>query len=168
MPMSSAERVKAMRERRALEAKRFEHQTLARLFPAFNEWLASSPNGSNYDYPLDNAGLDPVGFNDDSGGESRTGLLEQALTDSGQADLIPVNSLQRAELLVECWLDAASELAGEIKEFKRQHLTARLAELQAEPSTEGAQSEVELLQRLLSSLEKDVRRVLPNWRTSAN
>lgn len=168
MATTSAQRMKDLRERKALEAKRFERQALARLYPAFNEWLASSANGGNFDYPLDNAGLQPVEFNDDSGGQSRSGLLEQAAKESGQTDLIPVNSLQRAELLVECWLDAASELAGEIKEFKRQRLAARVADLQAEAPTEGIQAEIELLLRLSASLEKDVRHVLPNWKTSAN
>lgn len=169
MAMTAAERMAALRIRKAIEAARFEKQTLAEAYSTpFADWLDGPGTLMNVALPLDNAGIPCPAFNDDSGGQSLSGQFEQALKDADQLDLLPENSLQRAELIVESWLDAAMELASEINAYKRHHLSAGLDQIERQGAQDEKTSEkAALLRRLLESLSKDVRRALPNWKPSA-
>lgn len=168
MALSTAERMAAMRIRKAIEAARLEKQTLSSAYSTpFFEWMNDHGSLINFAMPLDNAGIECPAFDDDSGGKSFTGHFEQVAADEEAMDRIPANSLQRAELIVESLLDAAMELASDINSYKRHHLAAGLAEIEAAGDADERMEQASLLRRMLESLSKDVRRTLPNWKASA-
>lgn len=174
MALSPAEKMRALRKRkragreksrRSSEADRLAHA----LRKPFSSWVADRGQSLNWNIPLDNAGINPLHFEDDSGPRSLTGLLEQAAEDL--CEPLPGNSLGRAEIIVASLIDAASELAVEINAYKRAEITARIAEIQAadlsDPNAKKqAFADMARLTKMLDQLDKQVRWTFPQWKAT--
>ena len=77
-------------------------------------------------------------------------------------------SIGRAERMVGCFLDAASELASTINKYKKREIDRAIAEIEtsdlSDPSTrKHALKEVVRLNKLRDRLSKQVRWTIPQW-----
>lgn len=126
----------------------------------FNEYLPEDGNWSSVAYALEWAGINSDGIpqfeTDDD-----PGYLE--------GDSEPNRgSIGRAERMVGCLLDAATELAGIIARYKRKEIADRIHEIEtgdlSDPATrKQALHDIVRLKKMLDQLDKQVRRTLPQW-----
>ncbi|ESY99205.1 hypothetical protein X736_33415 [Mesorhizobium sp. L2C089B000] len=125
----------------------------------FFAFLDFDSNWDDAKIALGMAGIEPPEFDDDRGPEFPSDLegleLPTHLTDS----------IGRAELTVECLLEAATTLAGIINRYKRKELNDTLLELeQIEPHRPQADTDMFRIKKILDRLDKQVRWTLPEWK----
>ena len=136
----------------------------------FFEALEENDNASNVDISLDLAGIKPMEFLDDSGPRSFTGQIEQGAAENGEEPYQGAqNSLNRAEIMVGCLIDAAAELAGIINSYKRKEITQRITEIEnsdmADPVTrKAALAQIVRLNKVMEQLDKQVRWTFKQWK----
>lgn len=176
MALSNAEKVRRYRERQ--KAKKLEELKQptppTEIFnkPFFEFFTLDDQISSQYSQSLELAGIHPLSFEDDTGPESST--LDDLGTVEDDDYLNPFgelegNSLGRAEVLVGCLLDAASDLAAWINDYKKSEIKARIAELEMGdyPDPEAkrpAFAKVVELSKMLEELERMVRWPIPLWK----
>ncbi|RWN01056.1 MAG: hypothetical protein EOR86_04170 [Mesorhizobium sp.] len=161
MALSNAERQRRHYERRKAAAKVTSDATeltrpfLGRPYCAF---VGSDSDWDQVEIPLRLAGIEPPRFDDDRGPVFAPGLegleLPTHLTDS----------VGRAELMVECLLDAASALAASINRYKRAEITEALSNIRRAAGNAAALTDADQLEHLLERLNKRVRWSLPEWK----
>lgn len=161
MALSNAERQRRHYERRKAAAKvTSDANELTRPFlgQPFYAFVESDSNWDQVEIPLRLAGIEPPSFDSDSGPIFAPGLegldLPMHLTDS----------VGRAELMVECLLDAASALAASINRYKRAELTKALANSRSAGGKAAGLADTDRLEGLLQRLDKRVRWTLPEWK----
>ncbi len=136
----------------------------------FFEAFEDSGNASNVDISLDIAGIAPVEFLDDRGPQSHTGQIEQGAAENGEEAYRGVpNSLNRAEIMVGCLIDAAAELAGIINSYKRKEITQRITEIESSDLTDplarkAALAQIVRLNKVMEQLDKQVRWTFKQWK----
>ena len=173
MAMSNAEKVRAFRERekkkKEANARKPQGFSLSDIFIApFNEFFDRSVDDV-FHQTFDMMDMEAPEFADDAGPKSFTGsyeeipeLKESIFPDSGR-------SLDRAELLVGCLLDAAVSLAQTVNDFKKREIDARIRETTAGDLTDPGKSKIAverivILTKMREQLDKDVRWTVPQWR----
>lgn len=168
---TQAERQKAYRARKRDRRKAPEANALTDFVSLpFCDWPGLAAHEPNWAIPLDNAGLDSVRFDDDSGPASKCGLLEQAAAETGT--LLPVGSLGRAELTIGSLIDAATALATAINEYKREQLAARRNEIDRATDYADPQAREETMRRIFeiahmeAQLGRQVRWTFPQWKVT--
>lgn len=166
MALSNAERQRRHYERRKAAARaKSEAAEMTRPFlrQPFFAFLHFDSNWSDAEIALRMAGIEPPEFDDDTGPDFPSDLdgleLPTHLTDS----------IGRAELTVECLLDAATTLAGIINRYKRKELNDMLQDLeQTELHDPFIRSKTEAdsfrIRKILDRLDKQVRWTLPEWK----
>lgn len=173
MALSNAEKQRRFRERKqaakSAGLKRPEGAETAALFQApFFESFQSDGNTSDFEQCFDLIGLDAPEFNDDSGPQSREGILDHPDNDEsvyGNAS----DSLGRAEIMVGGLLESAVTLAGIIRQHKLGELQLREKEV-AEAMVARPEDAPILADELLriraaqSALDKEVRWPIPAWK----
>lgn len=177
MALSNAEKVRRYRERQKAKKQSELKQPTAtsEIFKAsFCEFFTADEQlGSQYVQALELAGIVPVMFNDDSGPEASTlDDLRDDFEDRGSSNPFgdaKGSSLGKAEVLVASLLDAASDLASWINDYKKSEIKARIAELEAAelPDTDArrdAFTKVAELNKMLDELNKTIRWPLPVWK----
>ncbi|MAW85522.1 MAG: hypothetical protein CMJ42_03215 [Phyllobacteriaceae bacterium] len=115
----------------------------------FFEFFDSDPNASEFVIPLRVANIDPPGFEDDKGAIFPDDLAGLDLPSAS-------NSVERAELIVDCLLDAAAGLAGVVNRYKKQEIDRALANQEPDDAPH--------LMKLREHLEKNARWTLPQWK----
>ena len=77
-------------------------------------------------------------------------------------------AIGRAEVIIDCLVDAASELAGVVNNYKRHEIESRLSELESssEADRATAMKEAVRLNKMLDQLSKRVRRDFPQWKVT--
>lgn len=177
MPLSNAEKVRRYRERqKAKKQEELKQPTPpSEVFrkPFFEFFPVDEQLGAAYTQSLELAGIEPVMFNDDSGPETTTlDDLGDPFEDDGVSNPfgdLKGSSLGRAEVLIGCLLDAATDLAGWVSDYKKSEIKARIAEIEASdlPDAEArraAFARVAELNRLLDELDKSIRWTMPQWK----
>lgn len=177
MPLSNAEKVRRYRERQKAKKQQELKQPTppSEIFkkPFFEFFPVNEQLGSAYVQSLELAGIDTPLFEDDSGPEKSTlDDLSDPFEEDGFSNPFgdsKGSSLGKAEVIVSCLLDAASDLASLINEYKKAEISARIAELEAAdlPDTEArreAFAKAAELTSMLADLDKTVRWPLPVWK----
>ncbi|MFB9223328.1 hypothetical protein [Paracoccus cavernae] len=169
MAKSTAQRQREYRERVKLRDEKANLEVSKSVFRRpFFEFMAQS--GSAMDELLAPAGIEAPSFEDDRG--PKAFALNGILEDNDEPFFADsVGSLGRAELVVDCLLDATADLAWHIKEYKRTEIKARLAEIEAsdlsDPATKkAALKEATRLNKMLDQLDKQVRWTFPQWKVT--
>ncbi|WP_131725727.1 hypothetical protein ACTTAL_13350 [Rhodobacter capsulatus] len=177
MALSNAEKVRRYRERQKAkkqEAMKTPTQN-ADLFktPFFEVFTLDDQYDSQYVNSLELAGVQPLYFTDDSGPEACTlDDLSDPLEESGFSNPFGASkgsSLGKAEVLIGCLLDAASDLAHRVREYKQSEIRARIAEIEqadlSDPETRRAAfATVAELNAMLAELDKEFRYPIPKWK----
>lgn len=116
-------------------------------------------------------GVDIEFFEDDRGPRSfgKNGVFD-FIEDDPHLDE-SVGSLGRAELVIGALLDAASELAAVVKEYKRAEIKARLVEIETldfrdSQTKKLTMQEAVKLHKMLDQLDKQVRWTIPQWKVT--
>lgn len=177
MALSNAEKVRRYRERqkakRQEELKQPTPPTSLFRTPFFEFFPVDEQTGSQYCQSLELAGIEPQMFLDDSGPEVSTlDDLSDPLEESGFSNPFGESkgsSLGKAEVLIGCLIDAASDLAVWVNDYKKSEIKARIAEIEASDLTDPeakqrAFAEVAKLMKLLENLDKQIRWSLPAWK----
>lgn len=177
MALSNAEKVRRYRERQKAkkqgELKRPTAQSDLFALPFFEFFPEVEQIGSQYVQALELAGIAPVLFTDDSGPETSTlDDLRDDFEDRGRSDPFGEakgTSLGKAEVLVASLLDAATDLASWINDYKKSEIKARIAEIEAAelPDAEArrdAFAKVGALTRMLEELDVTLRWPVPVWK----
>jgi hypothetical protein len=129
----------------------------------FNEYLPTDGNWNSVWYALEWAGIDPDAVpqfeNDDD-----PGYFEE---DDGPNR----GAIGRAERMVGCLIDAASEMAAIINRYKKKEITERIQEIEtldmSEPDArKQAHVEIVRLKKMLGQLDKRVRWTFPEWKVT--
>ena len=174
MAMSNAEKVRAFRARekqkKAAQARKPQAHVLADVFVSpFFEYSGRNANIDDFDQMFDMMGLQAPAFDDDSGPKSESGIFEAnpELRESIYPD--SARSLDRAELMIGCLLDAAATMAGIVRSYKRREIDARIDEvasgdLSNPDSKQTAVARIVALTKMREQLDKDVRWPLPQWK----
>lgn len=172
MAMTPAERKRLQRERdreKALEEERrraSQDVSYPYLKRKFSELAETNGGFTDFEVPLWTAGIEAPGFFDERG------PMDFVLEDAMQGVESPFEGVEgaigRAEVVIDCLIDAAAELASIVNRYKRQEIEARLSEL--ESSTEKdrgeAMKEAVRLNKMLDQLNKQVRRSFPQWKVT--
>lgn len=142
----------------------------------FYEWFQAQAGGfSDFAQCFDMAGMEAPDIDDDSEPKSLSGEVERRFDD--EPDRSPYarggGSLARGEIMVGCLIDAASELARIINEYKRHQIANRIREIEdADLSDPGvkksALAEVVQLQKMIEQLDKQVRWSFPQWKLASD
>lgn len=177
MALSNAEKVRRYRERQKLkkqdDLKQPTPQGEVFKRPFFEFFPIDEQIGSQYAQSLELAGVQPILFEDDSGPEASTlDNLQDGLEDNGAANPFGISrgsSLGKAEVLIGCLLDAASDLASQVNDYKKTEIRNRIAELEKaeliDPEAKRkAFAKVAELTKILNDLEKTVRWPVPIWK----
>ena len=177
MPLSNAEKVRRYRERQKAkkqeELKQPAPPSDAFKRPFFEFFPVEEQLGAAYTQSLELAGMQPLLFEDDTGPETSTlDALEDPLEDGGASNPFgdqKGSSLGKAEVIIGCLLDAATDLAGWVNAYKKSEISARIAEIEAsdlsDPETRSAAFvKVAELKRLLEEVDKTIRWSMPQWK----
>jgi ribosomal protein S15P/S13E len=165
---SNRERIKAYRERQKAKRKAATDSGSDDFRRSFSEWLSSNDaNWSEFEIPLDIAGIQPPNFSDDRDPASATDAI-----DPESYEHVRKASIGRAEVMIECLLEAARALADHVNAYKRDELSARIEELDradlSNPSTKKiALADIVRLTKARDRLEKQVRFTLPEWKVQS-
>jgi len=177
MALSNAEKVRRYRERQKAKKQEDLKQPTSRgdLFrtPFFEFFPVDAQISSQYAQSLELAGIQPLVFQDDSGPEAST--LDNLADDfeaSGFSNPFGDShgsSLGKAEVLIGCLLDAASDLASEVNAYKRSEINRRIAEIEASDLSDPevkrlAFAEMGELTAMLEELGKQIRWPIPVWK----
>ncbi|UMA64398.1 hypothetical protein LVO79_15500 [Roseivivax marinus] len=170
MAMSARERKQAQREAERIEMSRLPDSTYDYLRQPFHQWINDDPNFSSVELPLELAGFEPPVFDDDEGPASYAN--ETALDpDLSPEETFPgySGSIGRAEVMVDCLLDAALELAQIINRYKLDELSARRREIERSDLPDAATrklafDEMARIAKIEAELSKNIRRTIPQWK----
>ncbi|MCQ2005251.1 hypothetical protein [Rhizobium sp. NRK18] len=181
MALSNAERQRLHYQRQKDKKKRELKQpdSVELAIPSedpFYEWFQGQAGGfSDFARCFDIAGMEAPDIDDDSDPKSFSGEIERSF--EGAPERSPYanggGSLARAEIMVGCLVDAASELARIINEYKRNQVTNQLREIEnadfSDPSVKkNALTEVVRLQKMIETLDKQVRWSFPQWKLTSD
>lgn len=177
MPLSNAEKVRRYRERQKakkqaeLKQPAPPSETLQTPFSEF--FTISEQTGSAYVQALELAGIHPPLFEDDSGPEVSTlDDLRDPFEAGGVSNPFGKqkgSSVGKAEVIIGCLLDAATDLAGWVSDYKKAEIKARIAEIEASdlPDAEARRAafdKVAELKQLLDELDRTIRWSMPQWK----
>ena len=136
----------------------------------FHEFAEEDPNWTSVTLSFELMGMEAPVFEDDRGPEAFATDLCFA-TDEDRDDSFRgyAGSIGRAEVMVDCLLDAAIELAGVIRSYKKKALLIRRNEIEnADLSDPNKRREAldanTRISRIEEVLDKNVRRTLPQWK----
>lgn len=166
MALTPAEKQKAYRERQSEERKLALDSTLPYLKQTFSEFAEEHSGFSDFEIPLGLAGIEAPTFFD----ERDPIEFADPLAIHNVEDPFPgaKGSVGRAEVIIDCLIDAATELAHKLNAYKCEELTARLAELESADTLDRAEAmqEAVRLNKILDQLDKQVRRNFPQWKVT--
>lgn len=171
MAMTAAERKRLQRERDKKREEEERHELEDSTYPflkvPFGEWwkYESSFQKGDFDLPLELAGIQPPNFSDER--DPKEFVINDA-TDLDDPFPGAKGAVGRAEVMIDCLLDAARELATVLNSYKRSEIEARLAELENSNADDAALiiKEAVQLNKILDQLKKRVRQDFPQWKVT--
>ena len=128
-------------------------------------------NWSNVELCLDLAGIEAPDFSDDSGPKSLNDVYEGAAKDAGDKPYDGAQtSLARAEVVIGCLIDAASEMASIVNAYKRREIAERISEIEESDMSDPLQRKNALdqmvrLTKLRDQLDKSIRWTFRKWKS---
>lgn len=177
MALSDAEKARRYRERqkakKLAEMKRPTGSSQDYKTPFFEYFPPDEQVSSQYAQSLELCGLEPLLFEDDTGPEASTlDTLHDGLGQGGSNSPFGEaqgSSLGKAEVIIGCLLDAASDLAHWVNAYKKAELQARISELEAADVPDVAERKQAFaraaeLSKMLEGLDKTVRFQFPVWK----
>lgn len=175
MALTNAEKVRAYRERKKAQKEAALKRPNAALAPImrtpFFEWVERDGNWVDFEMALDQAGIAPPEFLDDSDPKSFTGEIETLFDENPQDSPYAHGggSLARADMMVGCLISAASVLAESVRRFKLSEIRSRISELEQSDFTDPkirheALADIVRLKKMLDQLDTEVRRTFPQWK----
>ncbi|MEQ8899272.1 MAG: hypothetical protein RID23_19495 [Roseovarius sp.] len=166
MNSTSAERMRRKREREVAEHRAAPDSTLPYLRETFSDFLEREGNYQNVEIALGLAGFEAPLIDDERDPEAFA--LEEAVAGVDNPFPGSKGALGRAQVIIECLIDAASELANVVNNYEREQLEARLAELESSDTTDKATAinEAVKLNKMLDLLNKRVRKDFPQWKVT--
>lgn len=166
MSTTSTERMRRKKERELAEHRAAPDSTSPYLRETFSEFLKREGNYQNVETALNLAGLDAPLINDERGPEAFA--LQEAVAGVDNPFPGSKGALGRAQVIIECLIDAANELANVVNNYERQEIKARLAELESSDTTDRATAinEAVKLNKILDLLDKRVRKDFPQWKVT--
>lgn len=166
MAMTEAEKKRTQRAQKEADRRALSDATYPYLKETFSEFLKHEGNYVSVEVALALAGIEAPQIEDDRDPDAFA--LEDVL--DGQEDPFPgaKGAVGRAEVMIDCFADAAIELAGVVRNYKQQELKARLSELENSDTADRATAmqEAVKLNKMLDQLDKQVRRAFPQWRVT--
>jgi hypothetical protein len=167
MALTPTEKQRRYRARLKEKKKAIGDSTRAFLKTPFFEFFQSDPDNGGFELALDVAGFDPYQFRDDRGPASFTGESEHHGHFTNEQ--LNSRSIGRAELMVGCFLDAASYLALIINRYKKQEIGRAIAELEnadlSHPAVrKKALADIVRLNKIRDRLDKTLRWSLPEYK----
>lgn len=166
MTTTSTERMRRKKEREAAEHRAAPDSTYPYLREPFSKFLEHEGNYQSVEIALGLIGFEAPLIEDERDPEDFA--LEEVI--AGVENPFPgaKGAVGRAEVMVDCLLDAAMELAGVVNTYKRREIKARLAELEHSETADRATAinEAVKLNKILDLLEKRVRRDFPQWKVT--
>ena len=177
MALSNAEKVRRYRERQKTkkqeELKQPTPQSDLFRLPFFEFFPDEEQVGSQYVQSLELAGVQPLLFQDDSGPELST--LDDLSDDHERSGFSNPfgdskgSSLGKAEVLISCLLDAASDLAFQVNAYKKAEINKRIVEIETfdlsdAEAKRAAFAEMVELKSMLEALDKEIRWPIPVWK----
>jgi hypothetical protein len=162
------------REAKKVELKQAEATSLTSVMRTpFFEWGPQDAEWVDFEMTLDQAGIMPPSFTDDSDPKSATGEIERGFDPDDGMYAGQVGSLARAEIMVGSLIDAAAFLAGIVNRYKQAEIKARIAEIEqsdlSDPETKRkALADIPRLQKMLDQLTKQVRWTFPQWKVTGD
>jgi hypothetical protein len=170
MVLTPAEKSRQWRERRKSEREVALRELRAKVREdfrkPFGEYYLDHPQSSDVDLALELAGYNPPDFTDDRGPEAFA--MEDAIAGVDDPFRGAVGALGRADAIVGLLIDATSELARIVSDYKKAEIRARIAEaeesdLSDTATRKAALAEIVRLNKILDQLNKRVRRDFPQW-----
>ncbi|NDW43669.1 hypothetical protein [Ruegeria sp. PrR005] len=166
MAKSSTERMREKKERDEAARRALGDATYPYLRETFSQFLGHEGNYSNVEIALGLAGIEAPQIEDERDPEAFA--IEEVI--AGVEDPFPgaKGAIGRAEVMIDCYIDAAIELAGVVNNYKRQEIEARLSELESSDTADKATAmkEAVRLNKMLDQLNKQVRRSFPQWKVT--
>jgi hypothetical protein len=138
----------------------------------FFENFQKNANQSDFDLCFDLMGLEPPDFTDDSGPQSKNGIVDHPEVEDDPYSGA-TGSLGRAEVMVGCLLDAATSLAAMIKQHKLREIEARMKDAEEDlvrtpTDASNIAQRLTALARMREDLNRDIRWTVPSWKTSSD
>lgn len=167
MAMTAAERKRKQVERGRAALRRLPDSTYPYLSVPFHKWVRGT-DWENAEHDINAAGMDmPV--LDERGPHSFDGEVEAGATDNWHPYAGYEGSIGRAESMVDYLLDALSQMAVAINQYKLEQIDARISELErADLSDQAAKkrvlADIVRLAKMKEHLAKTVRVSLPQWK----
>ena len=163
MTLTPAEKQRRYRQRQKQEGRKASFA----MADVFRKPFFEIDVDSDFELPLAIAGIEAPTFDDDRG--PKDFVLNGAI-DGVESPFLSIaqGSLGRAELIIGCLADAATELATQVNKYKRSEIKDRIAEIEArdlsDPETKKAAfKDVTRLNKMLDQLDKQVRWTFPAW-----
>lgn len=171
MAQTPAEKQKAYRERKKKEERLAQESSAPYLKKLFSEFWEESAGFSDFELPLELAGIEPPTFEDERDPADVTKNAEAiGLEEYGIKSIYGsrTGAIGRAEVIIGSLIDAASELAAVVNNYKKQEIKDRLSELESsnEADRATAMKEAVRLSKMLDQLSKRVRRDFPQWKVT--
>lgn len=168
MALTAAEKQKAYRDRKIAEQRAARDATHPYLKRTFSEYAEQHAGFTDFELPLWTAGIEAPTFFDERGPE------HFVIQDATQGLEDPFGHAQgaigRAEVIINCLIDAAIELGVAVNSYKRREIETRLAELaRSEPADADRETTIQeavKLNKILDQLDKQVRRSFPQWKVT--
>ncbi len=167
MKTPAAERQKAYRDRLKVQerAALVGSGSASDYRTPFSNWVQSQGGPSDFELPLDIAGIEAPTFDDERGPEDfvKNNAMHNV---ENPFDFAGEGAIGRAEVVIDSLLDAAAELARLVNHYKRTEIEARLKELEKSKKLDGASviKEGVRLNKILDLLDKQVRRNFHEWK----
>lgn len=138
----------------------------------FFENFQKNANQSDFDLCFDLMGLEPPDFTDDSGPQSKNGIVDHPEVEDDPYSGA-TGSLGRAEVMVGCLLDAATTLAGMIRQHKLGEINARINDAEGDLVRDPADApqiadRLAGLVKMRQDLQRDIRWTVPSWKTASD
>jgi len=168
MAQTPAEKQKAYRERKKEEERLAQESSAPYLKKLFSELWEENAGFSDFEMSLELAGIEPPTFEDERDPADVTRNAEAiGLEDYGIESIYGKRkgAIGRAEVTIDCLIDAAVELATLVNAYKKNEIMNRLAELEQSDKVNMATAvqEATRLNKMLELLDKQVRRNFPQW-----
>lgn len=171
MALSPAERQRRRRERKKAEEARARDETVDIAKTTFAEFMTDSCwDAINFDLGLCGLRIEP--FTDETSAKEVAAEFDEWGAGEGYYDAY-VGSAGRAEMLVECLISAASQLAHQLKTYKLAEINAAITRLEnldlSDPATKKrALADIVRLNKMRDRLNKEVRRPFPQWQVKGD
>lgn len=180
MVKTPAERQREYMLRKQQKEKLASRENVEPFKVPFHKFWEESGDWTGFSLPLALAGIETPEFDDDRGPEHF--VLPHAVDGLNapfdpndpfdrRAGVSGYGSIGRAEVMIDCLLDAAASLASSVQHYKTREIMTRLAELEASDLSDAETKKAALkesarLNKMLDQLNKQVRHTLPQWKVT--